>query len=112
MKERKRKMINAKEAKKLSDNIAKQRANKALEWAKNELPFIEERINKKIEQGEYSAGYGWSAEDFKKADITRAEAKEAIVQILGKNGLGFKVEIAYNYTTNGSMSVFLDWEKV
>ena len=105
-------MITAKEAKKLSDNIIKQRENKALEWAKNELPLIEERINKKIEQGEYSAGYCWDAEDFEKVDITRAEAKKALCQILGKKGLGFKVDIIYNYTTNGSMSVHLDWKKI
>ena len=105
-------MITSKEAKKLSDNIVKQRENKALEWAKNELPFIEECINKKIEQGEYSVGYCWNAEDFKKADIARAEAKKAIVQILGKNGLGFKVEITYNYTTLGRMGVHLDWERI
>ena len=105
-------MITAKEAKKLSDNIVKQKENKALEWAKNELPLIEECINKKIKQGEYSAGYCWNAEDFKKADITRAEAQKAIVQILGKNGLGFKVETTYNYTTVGSMVVLLDWEKI
>ena len=105
-------MITAKEAKKLSDNIVKQRENKALEWAKNELSLIEKRVNKKIEQGEYSAGYGWSAEDFKKADITRAEAKKAMIQLLGKNGLGFKIEVTYNYTTCGSMGILLDWEKI
>lgn len=105
-------MITAKEAKKLSDNIVKQKENKALEWAKNELPLIEENINKKIKQGEYSASYCWCQEDFKKADITRAEAKKALCQILGKNGLGFKVEITYNYTTLGSMAIYLNWEKI
>ena len=105
-------MITAKEAKKLSDNIIKQRENKALEWAKNQLPFIEEKVNKKIEEGEYLASCCWSSEEFKKADITRAEAKKALCQILGKKGLGFKVEIEYNYSTNGSMAICLDWREV
>lgn len=106
-------MITAKEAKKLSDNMVKQRENKALEWVNNELPFVEKRVEETIEQGNYSTGYTWSAEDFKKAGITRAEAKKAVVQIFGKNGLGFKVGIEYNYTTLlGSMAIFLDWENI
>ena len=87
-------MITVQEAKILSDNNCELRRNKAEEWARGELEYIEASIRRAIEDGKYNVNYWWSHEILEEADIKLEMAMNALKTIFKE--LGYEIHFDWN----------------
>ena len=100
-------MIAAKEAKRLTKQKEEQVKLKAIEWAKSELHFLEERINEAIANCKYSTDYWWSLEILKDAGLTQRDARIGLEHVLSL--LGYHTEYCFNWSNEMVFRVIISW---
>ena len=110
MKERKKKMINAKDAHKRTLDVVKQMQEKAKQWVENEWEFVENKIQEAIEKGEFEATYWWSSEILEEAGVKKSYAAEALAE--KAYDLGFIQKTWQNWGNCCVLMIELRWEKV
>lgn len=81
-------MINAKEAKRISEASASTRLKKAIKWAEDEMFYIEEDIQDAANKGEYKTTYWWSIGLLDEVGISQEEAQMALTAELSPFGYG------------------------
>ena len=109
MKERKRKMITAKEAKKQTNQVQHQLKEKAVKWVEDEWKFIDDKIKEAISKGLYETSYWWSNELLEEADIHKDYAAEALAE--KAYSLGFIQEVWKNYSNQSVFRIEVRWER-
>ena len=105
-------MITAQEAKTLSDRNCELRQHQAEEWARGELEYIEDSIQRAIKDGKYNTDYWWSHEILKEADIRFDMAAIALKAIFKE--LGYSIHCDWNDMIDACDSlvfrIIINWE--
>ena len=109
MKERKRKMINAEEARVLSNKVNNSKEKIAREWALNECSFLEDRIRRAADEGKYDTDYWWSKELLEETGLTQRLAWEALKETM--NIFGYTVNATFNCGAKGLLKIYISWER-
>lgn len=102
-------MINAKDARILSNDVNNNKARIAREWALNECSFLEDRVRRATDEGKYDTDYWWSKELLEDAGLTQRLAWQALKEIL--NEFGYTVECTFNCGTKGLLKIYIGWEE-
>lgn len=102
-------MITATEAQALSDRNNEYRTIKSVEWAESELSYIEDRIRRAIEKGEYVTDYWWSQELLAENGLTQRDAKEGLEIVLTK--LGYHTAYWLNCGEDKVFKIYINWER-
>ena len=104
-------MINAKEARKMSDKTNEKLNLAARKWIENELEFIENHILEAVEKGQYRTTYFWGANIFKEAKIKEEDARESLKQALYEAGYNYTVRVEKRSDT-ARLVAEINWEEV
>lgn len=102
-------MINAKEARKMSDKTSIIRVNRAKEWVISELSYLEDRIRRATDEGKYNTKYWWSKELLDETDITQEEARLALIDVF--SDLGYSTAYCFNYGEDKVFMLYINWEE-
>lgn len=94
----------------LSDKNNECRLMKSVSWAENELSYIEDRIRRAIEKGQYVTDYWWSKELLAENGLTQRDAKEGLQKVLTE--LGYRTEYSFNYGNDKVFKIYINWEKM
>lgn len=100
-------MITATEAQVLSDKNNEYRLKNSIKWAESELCYIEDRIRRAVEQGQYVTDYWWSKELFTENGLTQRDAKEGLQKVLTE--LGYSTAYCFNYGNDKVFKVYINW---
>ena len=106
-------MINAKEAKRISEASASTRLKKAIKWAEDEMFYIEEDINDAANKGEYKTVYWWSVNLLDEVGISQEEAQMALTAELAPFGyeLAFVFDNLRLEEKCRTFEIIIDWKK-
>lgn len=100
-------MITATEAQVLSDKNNECRLMKSVSWAENELSYIEDRIRRAIEKGQYVTDYWWSKELLAENGLTQRDAQEGLQKVLTE--LGYHTAYCFNYGNDKVFKIYINW---
>lgn len=108
MKERK-KMINAKEVIRISQEAEAKNKAKAIEWVNDELYYLEKRILEAAKEGKYATEYWWDKNILKNAGLTQGDVKNALEEIL--SNFGYSTAYCFNYSNADGIvfKVYISW---
>ena len=105
-------MITAQEAKRLSDKNCEAKIKKAEEWARGELEYIEDSIQRAIEEGKHGTDYWWSHGILEEAGIQLGMAAHVLKIIF--NELGYDIYCDWSAVTQECddfvFRIIINWE--
>jgi hypothetical protein len=103
-------MINAREARNLTDNAKSDKLLAAIKWAEQEMDYLEQDIMEAINNGEYSTTYWWGNSLLREAKVSAKDAKAAFEKILGS--LGYHTSYGLNVFISGNpaFEITISWE--